>query len=71
MASGSGVVTFVNAKRDIKECLLSGDQQALELEDPSLFKRLQYAKDVLVQMMGYQAFTQVTENNAPVQQKSV
>lgn len=60
-------MTFVNAKRDIKECLLSGDQQALELEDPSLYKRLQYAKDVLVQMMGYQALMQERDNLVPQQ----
>ena len=39
LASGSGVVTFINAKKEIKECLLNCDRN-LELEDPSLFKRL-------------------------------
>jgi len=51
LASGSGVVTFINARKEIKECLLNSDRN-LEVEDPSLFKRLQYAKEVLVQMMG-------------------
>lgn len=49
LASGAGMVTFVNSKREIKTCpLQSNDPQELQLADPSLFKRLQYAKEVLV-----------------------
>lgn len=48
---GSGLVTFVNAKRDIKTVPINDPNLNLEDEDPSLFKRLQYAKEVLVQMM--------------------
>lgn len=48
---GSGFVTFVNAKRDIKTVPINDPNLNLEDEDPSLFKRLQYAKEVLVQMM--------------------
>ena len=47
------MVTFVNAKKEIKTTTLqNSDQSSLEMNDPSLFKRLQYAKEVLVQMMG-------------------
>lgn len=41
LASGSGIVTFINSKREIKKCpLQQSDQQQLEIQDPSLFKRL-------------------------------
>jgi hypothetical protein len=41
IASQSGIVTFVNSKREIKTCpLQSGEQTQLEISDPSLFKRL-------------------------------
>lgn len=41
LASGSGIVTFVNSKREIKTCpLQSSEQPQLEISDPSLFKRL-------------------------------
>lgn len=49
LCSGSGVVTFVNAKKEIKT--VSVNNSSLEFDDPSLYKRLQYAKEVLVQMM--------------------
>jgi len=42
-------VTFVNAKRELKVESITNNN--LEFADPSLFKRLQYAKEVLVQMM--------------------
>ncbi len=42
-------MTFVNAKRELKVEPIANNN--LEFEDPSLFKRLQYAKEVLVQMM--------------------
>ena len=42
------MITFVNSKKQIKTCSLNSD---IENSDPSLFKRLQYAKEVLVQML--------------------
>ncbi len=51
ICSGSGFVTFVNSKQDIKTIPLSTSDENLELSDRSLFKRLQYAKEILVQMM--------------------
>ena len=49
LCSGSGIVTFVNAKRELTTVSMANP--SLEFDDPSLFKRLQYAKEVLVQMM--------------------
>ena len=46
--SGNGLVTFVTSKKQIKKQPLSSD---LELKDPSMYKRLQYAKDILIQMI--------------------
>lgn len=46
--SGNGLVTFVTAKKQIKKQPLSSD---LETNDPSMYKRLQYAKDILIQMI--------------------
>lgn len=41
LASGSGIVTFINSKKEIKTCPLQcSEQQQLEISDPSLFKRL-------------------------------
>lgn len=51
LCSGSGYVTFVNSKKQVKIVPLNNSNRNLEQEDPSLFKRLQYAKEVLVQMM--------------------
>lgn len=51
IASGNGFVTFVNAKQEIKTVPLSTSNENLEIMDKSLFKRLQYAKEILVQMM--------------------
>ena len=48
LCSGSGMITFVNSKKQVKTCSLNSD---IENSDPSLFKRLQYAKEVLVQML--------------------
>ena len=53
------MVTFVNAKKQIKKLPLSSD---LESKDPSMYKRLQYAKEILLQMIsknknGYQTAT--------------
>lgn len=58
LCSGSGYVTFVNAKKQIKTVPLNNTNRNLEQEDPSLFKRLQYAKEVLVQMMTTGSATQ-------------
>lgn len=51
LCSGSGFVTFVNAKQEVKTVPLNCANQNFEITDKSLFKRLQYAKEVLVQMM--------------------
>ena len=52
LCSGSGYVTFVNAKQEVKMMPLSVQNEInLEVADKSLFKRLQYAKEILVQMM--------------------
>ena len=52
LCSGSGFVTFVNSKQEVKTMPLSVQNYVnLEKTDKSLFKRLQYAKEILVQMM--------------------
>ena len=52
LCSGSGFVTFVNSKQEVKRMPLSAQNDTnLEQTDKSLFKRLQYAKEILVQMM--------------------
>ena len=43
--SGNGLVTFVTSKKQLKKQPLSSD---LEQKDPSMYKRLQYAKDILI-----------------------
>jgi polo-like kinase 1 len=48
LCSGNGMVTFINSKRQLKKLPLSSD---LESKDPSMYKRLQYAKEILVQMI--------------------
>lgn len=48
MASGSGSVTFITARKEIKTTPLYSD---LEKQDPSLFKRLNYAKEILLNMI--------------------
>lgn len=65
LCSGSGVVTFVNSKQEIKQMPLSAQHdQNLETTDKSLFKRLQYAKEILVQMMSVQSMpTSLTLTN--------
>lgn len=42
------MVTFVNNKKCIKKLPLTSD---LESKDPSMYKRLLYAKEILVQMI--------------------
>jgi len=48
-------VTFVNAKgssvKRVPLCNTPGSNMNLEIEEPSLFKRLQYAKEILMQMV--------------------
>ena len=44
-------MTFVNAKQEVKTVPLNCPNKDFEITDKSLFKRLQYAKEVLVQMM--------------------
>ena len=49
LCSGSGSVTFVNSKQEVKTMPLSAQNDLnLEVTDKSLFKRLQYAKEILV-----------------------
>jgi len=52
LCSGNSQVTFVNAKASsVKRVPLSsspGNNLNLEIEEPSLFKRLQYAKEILM-----------------------
>ena len=56
LCSGSGYVTFVNARQEVKMMPLSVQNEInLEVADKSLFKRLQYAKEILVQMMSVQS----------------
>ncbi len=45
LCSGSGMVTFVTAQKQVKKLPLSSD---LECKDPSMYKRLQYAKEILI-----------------------
>ena len=49
--SGSGYVTFVNSKQEVEIHPLSAQNENLERTNKSLYKRLQYAKEILVQMM--------------------
>ena len=56
LCSGSGIVTFVNSKQEVKTMPLSAQNDLnLEVTDKSLYKRLQYAKEILVQMMSVQS----------------
>lgn len=48
LSSGSGNVTFITSKREVKSTPLYVD---LEKKDPSLYKRLNYAKEILVHMI--------------------
>ena len=48
LSSGSGDVTFITSRKEVKSTPLYQD---LEKEDPSLFKRLNYAKEILVNMI--------------------
>ena len=76
LASGSGYVTFINSKQEVKMMPLSVQNDTnLEVTDKSLFKRLQYAKEILVQMMSTQSLpaslslnNQAETNNEATQQ---
>lgn len=48
LSSGSGNVTFITSRREVRSTPLYSD---LEIKDPSLFKRLNYAKEILVHMI--------------------
>jgi hypothetical protein len=48
LSSGSGNVTFITSKGEVRNSPLYYD---LEKKDPSLFKRLNYAKEILVHMI--------------------
>ena len=48
LSSGSGTVVFVTARKEVRQTPLYKD---LETTDPSLFKRLNYAKEILVNMI--------------------
>jgi len=67
LCSGSGQVTFVNAKassvRRVPLNSTPGSNLNLEIEEPSLFKRLQYAKEILMQMVSSSNST-ATGNNS-------
>ena len=65
--SGNGLVTFVTSKKQIKKQPLSSD---LETKDPSMYKRLQYAKDILIQMISKKqhskdAFSKTQDQGCP------
>ena len=65
LCSGSGVVTFVNSKQEVKTMPLSAQNDVnLEVSDKSLYKRLQYAKEILVQMMSVQSMPPTLALNA-------
>lgn len=48
LQSGHGEVTFITSRREVRHAPLHTD---LENDDPSLFKRLNYAKEILVGMI--------------------
>jgi len=48
LSSGSGNVTFITSKGEVRNTPLYHD---LEKKDPSLYKRLNYAKEILVHMI--------------------
>ncbi len=64
LSSGSGDVTFITAKKEVKSTPLYQD---LEKEDPSLFKRLNYAKEILVNMINPKKEKLNTQENDPEQ----
>ena len=58
LSSNSGNVTFITAKREVRSSALATD---LEKKDPSLFKRLNYAKEILVHMLNPSKNSEKTE----------
>ena len=65
ICSGSGLVTFVNSKQEVKTLPLNGPgaDENLKLTDKSLYKRLQYAKEILVQMISVQSMPETLALN--------
>lgn len=66
LSSGSGNVTFIKSKGEVRNTPLYQD---LENKDPSLFKRLNYAKEILVHMINPQKQSEAKiekENNGTV-----
>ena len=63
LSSGSGHVIFITSKKEVKKTPLYQD---LEKECPSLFKRLNYAKEILVNMINSkQPVDRNSENKQP------
>lgn len=60
------MVTFVNSKKQIKKLPLSSD---LESKDPSMYKRLQYAKEILIQLINKQEHNHNGANKYLLQDK--
>ena len=48
ICSNTGVVTYVNSGRHVKRLPLTSDIEKL---DPSMFKRLQFSKEILLQFV--------------------
>lgn len=67
ICAGSGIVTFVNAKQEVKTVDLNviGDD-GLSANDKSLFKRLTYAKEILQQMISPASMPATLALRAPV-----
>jgi polo-like kinase 1 len=63
LCSGNGMVTFINSRKQIKKLPLSS---YLESKDQSMYKRLQYAKEILLQMIN-KAPSSHNNNNAMYQ----
>lgn len=62
LQSGHGEVTFVTSRREVRHAPLHTD---LENDDPSLFKRLNYAKEILVGMINTKKPSDAQENENP------
>lgn len=59
LASGTGTVTFITSWKEIRTTPLYSD---LEKQDPSLFKRLNYAKEILLNMINPSKEDEETKN---------
>jgi len=60
LSSGQGDVTFITSRKEVWNTPLYQD---LEKEDPSLFKRLNYAKEILVNMINPAKRADINEEN--------